>query len=119
MEKSYDNGSVVLFSVMILARTLFAKLRPKRPSPREIQEKIDVSRTAALTLAYANRGLRVGVDDVGSSIPHSVDVDRLQLEKEVKELSADEARKWVQASLNDQVHTGALDCLRSVASVVW
>lgn len=78
-----------------------------------------MSRAAALTMAYANRGLRVGMDDVGSSSTRSVGIDRTQLEQEAKELSPDEAKKWVQASLNEQVGAGALELLCAALGVTW
>lgn len=85
---------------MILARTLYEKLRPRRPSPRDVQEKLDVSRTLALTMAYAKRasGIRGAGDALGM-----VGLDRRQFEEEANALSPKDAKDRVQRALNDQV----------------
>lgn len=90
---------------MILARTLFAKLRPKRPTPREVQEQIDVSRAAALTMAYAKRasGIRDGGSETAGDAAGSLGVDRNQLERKAQGLSPEQAKTRVQSALNDQV----------------
>lgn len=75
---------------MLLARALIAKLRPQRLSPRELQEQLDVSRIAALTMLYK-----------GSKAGHDVKCNKL--EQEVQALSPEARKKRVQLALNDQV----------------
>lgn len=80
---------------MLIARSILAKLRPARLSPREIQDQLDVTRTAVLTAAYANARCEQPAGVVDKSYG--------QIEKEIAALKPLAVKKRAQMSLNDQV----------------
>lgn len=80
---------------MLIARSILAKLRPARLSPREIQDQLDVTRTAVLTAAYANARREQPAGAVDKSYG--------QIEKEIAALKPLAVKKRAQMSLNDQV----------------
>lgn len=101
---------------MLIARSILAKLRPARLSPREIQDQLDVTRTAVLTAAYAN----ARVEQPAGAIDKSYG----QIEKEIAALKPLAAKKKAQTSLNDQVVSdrsvdGEALCLVLLFALLW
>lgn len=80
---------------MIIARTILAKIRPQRLSPRDIQDQLDVTRAGVLTAAYAIA--RQEADGIPASKSYE------QLEKEIAALKPLARKRRTQRALNDQV----------------
>ncbi|CAM9099009.1 unnamed protein product [Discosporangium mesarthrocarpum] len=90
---------------MIIARTLLSKLRPRRPTARELQEQLDISRAAVLTGAFA-------------AVREGRVLKRHQLEKEVESLHRNERKRRVQSALNQQVIVAYFDLVDQETKLV-